>query len=133
MSNFLQNQNKLKMLAIAALGPLTLTACGISTEAAEPAPTTITCTGSELHVVKKGETLTRIFEESVSDGSLNNSDVHKTITAVANLWEDAGSRTENLPEELLVDGSKLPAFNQCKMPEPQAESTVAIPESCSKN
>ena len=28
MSNFLQNPNKLKMLAIAGLGPLALTACG---------------------------------------------------------------------------------------------------------
>ena len=133
MSNFLQNPNKLKMLAIAGLGPLALTACGISTGAAEPAPTTITCTGSKLHVVGKDETLTRIFNNHVSDGSLDNSDIHNTITVVANEWEDAGSRTENLPEELLVDGSKLPAFNQSKLPEPQAESTVAIPESCSKN
>ena len=132
MSNFLQNPNKLKMLAIAALGPLALTACGASTEAAEPAPTTITCTGSKLHVVEEGETLTRIFEESVSDGSLNNSDVHNTITVVANEWEDAGSR-ENLPDQLLVDGSNLPAFNQSKLPEPQAESTIAIPEICSKS
>ena len=120
------------MLAIAALGPLALTACGASTEAAEPAPTTITCTGSKLHVVEEGETLTRIFEESVSDGSLNNSDVHNTITVVANEWEDAGSR-ENLPDQLLVDGSNLPAFNQSKLPEPQAESTIAIPEICSKS
>ena len=132
MSNFLQNPNKLKMLAIAGLGPLALTACGASTEAAEPAPTTITCTGSKLHVVEEGETLTRIFEKSVSDGSLNNSDVHKTITVVANEWEDAGSR-ENLPDQLLVDGSNLPAFNQSKLPEPQAESTIAIPEICSKS
>jgi hypothetical protein len=132
MSNFLQNPNKLKMLAIAALGPLALTACGASTEAAEPTPTTITCTGSKLHVVEEGETLTRIFEESVSDGSLNNSDVHNTITVVANEWEDAGSR-EDLPDQLLVDGSNLPAFNQSKLPEPQAESTIAIPEICSKS
>ena len=132
MSNFLQNPNKLKMLAIAGLGPLALTACGASTEAAEPAPTTITCTGSKLHVVEEGETLTRIFEESVSDGSLNNSDVHNTITVVANEWEDAGSR-EDLPDQLLVDGSNLPAFNQSKLPEPQAESTIAIPEICSKS
>ena len=132
MSNFLQNPNKLKMLAIATLGPVALTACGASTEAVEPAPTTITCTGTKLHVVEKGETLTRIFEESVSDGSLNNSDVHNTITVVANEWEDAGSR-ENLPDQLLVDGSNLPAFNQSKLPEPQAESTIAIPEICSKS
>lgn len=133
MSNFLKNPNKLKMLAIAGLGPLALTACGIPTGAAEPAPTKITCTGSKLHVVEKGETLTRIFKNDVSDGSLDNSDIHNTITVVANEWEDAGSRTENLPEELLVDGSKLPAFNKSKLPEPQAESTVAIPEICSKN
>ena len=120
------------MLAIAGLGPLALTACGASTEAAEPTPTTITCTGSKLHVVEEGETLTRIFEESVSDGSLNNSDVHNTITVVANEWEDAGSR-EDLPDQLLVDGSNLPAFNQSKLPEPQAESTIAIPEICSKS
>ena len=131
MSNFLQNPNMLKMLAIAALGPLALTACGASTEAAEP-PTTITCTSSKLHVVEKGETLTGIFREHVADGSLDSSDIHNTITVVANVWEDAGSRTENLPEELLVDGSKLPAFNQSKLPEPQAESTIAIPEICSK-
>ena len=132
MSNFLQNPNKLKMLAIAALGPLALTACGASTEAAEPAPTTITCTGSKLHVVEEGETLTRIFRNDVGDGSLDSSDVHNTITAVVNEWEDAGSRTENLPEELLVDGSKLPAFNQNKLPEPQAGATITIPEECSK-
>ena len=137
MSNFLREHNKLASTAVLAGAgalALNLVACGQPTEASSES-VVISCSGSQPYTVQSGETLTSIVREEVSDGTLDDATkVHTAVTGIAEAWLETDSRNAPLsfPDSIVVDPSKLPAFNKGTLPMVQAEEVIIIPEVCTK-
>lgn len=136
MSNFdsLRTHNKLAstvVLAGAGAIALNLAACGQPTEASSES-VVISCSGSQPYTVRSNETLTSIVREEVSDGTLDAAQTHNAVTGITGVWLETDSRNAPLsfPDSIVVDPSKLPAFNRGTLPMVQAEEVIAIPEVC---
>ncbi len=135
MSNFLREHNKLAstvVLAGAGALALNLVGCGQPTEASSES-VVISCSGSQPYTVRYGETLTSIVKEEVSDGTLKDAaQIHNVVTGIAEAWLETDSRNAPLsfPDSIVIDPSKLPAFNRGTLPMVQEEETVIIPEVC---
>ena len=119
----------LKAPAVALIGAVALSGCA---NAEVKQDDSITCSGSKLVTVEKGDTMTRIIRNESSDGSLGSAQIHNIVTGVSEIWKDEGRNAE-MPDILEIDPANQPVHNTYKLPALQEGEIITVPTDCKAN